>query len=386
MEILALFFGVFTSFLLFYYRKAFNRSNLYLALFYLCSNLIVFVYVGLHLSKSPFWEGICFVNFMPLSFVIGPLLFYYVKYAVAENKNIKPIDWLHLVPALLVMLDSLPYTTLPFSKKIEIAHHIQSVTQDYDFKVSCFSLKQMMFIRPLHLILYCVFSLIYFRQATKRRKTTFGLLPSSHAVIKNWIYSIIMLQLFIASYCLLDTYTTFITKNDLGIFTYQNYFRVLGSLFFIQNSILFLFPKILFNTISYPDATLAKTSMPKLKKLNTLEINENIIKLLDQYMIGAPFLLNDFSLSKMALDLKISERVLSNYFNTELSITFSKWKNDQRIDYACSIIKNGKVDKITIEGIALNVGFLSRSKFIDAFKDRKGILPSAYIKQFGHNK
>ena len=88
MEMLAPFFGLFTSFILFYYRKDFNRSNLYLALFYLCSNLIVLVYFGLHFSKTPFWEGVFFVQFMPLSFVIGPLLFFYVKYAVAENKNI----------------------------------------------------------------------------------------------------------------------------------------------------------------------------------------------------------------------------------------------------------------------------------------------------------
>jgi len=384
MEILILFFGGFTSFLLFFYRKAFNRSNLYLAQFFLCSNIIVLVYFGLHFSKIPFWEGVFFVNFMPLSFVIGPLLFFYVKYAVSENKNIKPIDWLHLIPALLVILISLPYTTLPFSKKIEIAHHIQSVTHDYDFKISCFSLKQMMFIRPFHLFLYCVISLIYFRQATRTRKTTFGILPSSHREMKKWIYSIVTLQLLISTYCLLDTYTGFVTKNDLGIFTYDNYFRALGGLFFIQNSILFLFPKILFDTISYPDASLAKNTGVQLIKRNTNEINQNINDLLEHYMIDIPFIRNDFSLSKMALDLKVSERVLSNYFKTELCITFSKWKNEQRIDYACVLIENGKVDKITVEGISLNVGFLSRSKFIDAFKDRKGMLPSAYIKQLGN--
>jgi AraC-like DNA-binding protein len=87
----------------------------------------------------------------------------------------------------------------------------------------------------------------------------------------------------------------------------------------------------------------------------------------------------------MALDLKITERVLSNYFKTELSITFSKWKNDKRIDYACSLIENGKANKITLEGIDLIISFLSRSKFIDAFKDRKGILPSIYIKKFSDN-
>lgn len=385
MEILILFFGGFTSFLLFYYRKDFNRSNLYLALFFLCSNLIVLIYFGLHFTKTPFWEGVFFVNFIPLSFVIGPFLFYYVKYAVSENKNIKPRDWLHLIPAVIVVLISLPYTTLPFSKKVEIAHHIQAVTQDYDFSISFFSLKQMLFLRPLHLFIYCILSLGYFWKATQKRRITFGTLPSNHSIIKKWIYSLIGLQLFISTYCLLDSYADFILNDYAGIINQRNYFRFLGAAFFLQNSILFLFPKILFDTISYPDASLAKNRVVQLKKVNTNEINQKINTLLCQYMIDSPFVLNDFNLSKMALDLKLSERVLSNYFNTELAISFSEWKNNQRIDYACTMISEGRADKLTVEGISLNVGFLSRSKFIEAFKKRKGIVPSTYIKQFNNS-
>lgn len=385
MEILILFFGGFTSFLLFYYRKDFNRSNLYLALFFLCSNLIVLIYFGLHFTKTPFWEGVFFINFIPLSFVIGPFLFYYVKYAVSENKNIKPTDWLHLIPAVIVVLISLPYTTLPFSKKVEIAHHIQAVTQDYDFSISFFSLKQMLFLRPLHLFIYCIISLGYFWKATQKRRITFGTLPSNHSVIKKWIYSLIGLQLFISTYCLLDSYSDFILNDYAGIINQRNYFRFLGAAFFLQNSILFLFPKILFDTISYPDTSLGKNRATQLKKGNTHEINQNINSLLCQYMKDSPFVLNDFNLSKMALDLKLSERVLSNYFNTELAISFSEWKNNQRIDYACTMISEGKADKLTVEGISLNVGFLSRSKFIEAFKERKGIVPSTYIKQFSNS-
>lgn len=35
---------------------------------------------------------------------------------------------------------------------------------------------------------------------------------------------------------------------------------------------------------------------------------------------------------------------------------------------------------MTIEAIAINAGFASRSKFIDAFKEQIGCTPSAYIK------
>ena len=385
MEMLTPFFGLFTSFILFYYRKDFNRSNLYLALFFLCSNLIVLVYFGLHFSKNPFWEGVFFINFMPLSFVIGPLLFYYVKYAVAEDKNISPKDYLHLIPALLVIIYSLPYTTLDFSKKVAIAHHIQAVTQDYDYSISFFSLTNMLFIRPFHLLLYCIISLIYFLLDTKKRKATYGQLPVNYPIIKNWIYILVGLQLFIALYCLLDSYADFILDEYSGIINQENYFRFLGIAFFLQNILLFLFTKILFDTISYPDPTFAKTRPSQIKKGNSSETNQNIKELLNQYLETKPFLQSGFNLSKMALDLQLSERVLSNYFNTELTISFSEWKNNQRIDFACKMIEEGKADKLTVEGISLNVGFSSRSKFIDAFKDRKGVVPSTYIKELSLN-
>lgn len=72
----------------------------------------------------------------------------------------------------------------------------------------------------------------------------------------------------------------------------------------------------------------------------------------------------------MSFDLKIPERFLSNYFNKDLNITFSEWRKNLRIDYVCRLI----------EAIATNAGFASRSKFIDAFKERKGVTPSAFIK------
>ena len=71
---------------------------------------------------------------------------------------------------------------------------------------------------------------------------------------------------------------------------------------------------------------------------------------------------------------------LSNYFNKELDITFSEWRKHLRIDYVCSLIEAGESKNLTIEAIATNAGFASRSKFIDAFKERKGVTPSAFIK------
>jgi AraC-like DNA-binding protein len=169
------------------------------------------------------------------------------------------------------------------------------------------------------------------------------------------------------------------------IFSEKYYFEICGGGFFLQNIFLFLFPKILYGNVSYvieegKDNIIdeLKQSLPKKVKENAdkFDFEENIT----EYLKSQPYIQKEFSLSQMSFDLKIPERTLSVYFNKELNLTFSEWRKHLRIDYVCKMIEAGESKNITIEAIASNAGFASRSKFIDAFKERKGVTPSAFIK------
>jgi AraC-like DNA-binding protein len=169
------------------------------------------------------------------------------------------------------------------------------------------------------------------------------------------------------------------------IFTEKNYFGICGGGFFLQNIFLFLFPKILYGNVSYTieqgkDNIIdeIKSSMPKrVRETPTIQDFENTIS---EYLQDNPYIQKEFSLSQMSFDLKIPERVLSNHFNKALNMTFSEWRKILRIDYVCKMIEQGESKNLTIEAISSNAGFASRSKFIDAFKERKGVTPSAFIK------
>ena len=390
MEILAPIFGFFTSFILIYYLSALNRSNIFLALFFLCCNLIVLVYFGLHFSNNQFWEAIFFVHFLPLSYIIGPLLFIYVRTTISDSKRFTKTDWLHFIPAILILIATSPYTSLPFDKKFEIAHQIVKVTEDYSLNFYFVSFEFILYSRSIHLILYAIFSLFYFRYSTKKIIKKYGAVPTNHLTINRWINILIIIQILIAGNSLGHMTTLYHKFSILGIkstdlFSELYFFRICGGAFVIQNFILFLFPKILYGNISYQvlkknegiieeiKSSIAKKVMPSVNF-------DNVDITLNPYLATLPFIKKGFSLSQMSFDLKISERVLSNYFNKELSKTFGEWKNDQRINYVCKNIDEGKAKDITIEAISINAGFVSRSKFIDAFKDRKGVTPSAYIK------
>jgi AraC-like DNA-binding protein len=390
MEILAPIFGFFTSFILIYYLSALNRSNLFLALFFLCCNLIVLVYFGLHFSNNQFWEAIFFVHFLPLSYIIGPLLFIYVRTTISDNKQFKKTDWLHFIPAFLILIATLPYTSLPFDKKFEIAHQIVKITENYSLNFYFVTFEFILYSRSIHLIFYAIFSFFYFRYSTKKIINTYGIVPTNHLIINRWINILIIIQVLIAGNSLGHMTTLYHKFSILGIkstdlFSELYFFRICGGAFVIQNFILFLFPKILYGNISYQvlkenEGIIEEIKSSIAKKVTPSANFENLDITLNPYLATLPFVKKGFSLSQMSFDLKISERILSNYFNKELSKTFGEWKNDQRISYVCQILDEGKAKDITIEAISINAGFVSRSKFIDAFKERKGVTPSAYIK------
>ena len=350
---------------------------------------MVLVYFGLHYSKIEFWEGFCFVHFLPLSFLLGPSLFFYVKNTVTERKGFEKKDLIHLIPAVFVGIATLPFTTLPFEVKTKMAHEIVNITEDYNLNFWWVTFEQLLYGRSIHLIIYAFISVIYFFWNKNHLLKKYGVMPSNHLIIQRWFFTLIFLQVLIAVTSLGHMVTLYIKPfyilgfSNEEIFSESHFFRICGGGFFIQNFFLFLFPNILYGNISYSVELSNASTFDKFKSTiaKPIQINphefEQIIK---PYLANHPFIRRDFTLSQMSFDLKISERNLSTYFNNDLQKTFGEWKNDLRITYVVELIEAGEAGKFTIEALATNAGFMSRSKFIDAFKSRQGLTPSAFIK------
>ena len=391
MAILFPLFGIFTSFILLYYLSSLNRSNIFLALFFLCCNLVVMVYYGLHFTKDQFWEGVSFVHWLPLSYLLGPLLVFYVKTTLSDNNKLEKWDWLHLLPAAFIIINCLPFTTLPFDQKANIAHEIVNVTENYALDFNFVSFEFILYSRSIHLLCYAVFSIGFFYARSKKMIQENNSRSSNHSIISRWIYLLCLMQIIIAVNSIGHMSTLYGVQFSIfgipstKIFTEKYYFEICGGGFFLQNLSLFLFPKILYGNVSYSIEEgknniidEIKSSLPK-KQKETATVHD-IEQIIQAYLSDLPFIQKEFSLSQMSFDLKIPERFLSNYFNKELEITFSDWRKNLRIDHVCRLIEVGEAKNLTIEAIATNAGFASRSKFIDAFKELKGVTPSAFIK------
>lgn len=347
------------------------------------------VYFGLHYSKNEFWEGFCFVNFLPLSFLLGPSLFFYVKNTVSEHKGFVKTDLLHLLPAVFVGIATLPFTTMPFDIKTKMAHEIVNITEDYNLNFYWVTFEQLLYGRSIHVIVYALISVTYFFWNKQHLLKKYGIMPTNHLMIQRWFFTLISLQVLIAVTSLGHMVTLYVEPfyilgiSNEEIFSESHFFRICGGGFFIQNFFLFLFPNILYGNVSYSVELSNASTLEKLKSTfaKPIQINEHAFEqVFKPYLANYPFIHKDFTLSQMSFDLKISERNLSAYFNNDLQKTFGEWKNDLRIAYVVELIDAGQANKFTIEALATNAGFMSRSKFIDAFKRRHGLTPSAFIK------
>lgn len=126
------------------------------------------------------------------------------------------------------------------------------------------------------------------------------------------------------------------------------------------------------------EASLPKEEQSKLvlDDETTRLIAEDILHVMnDKEIIGKC----DFTIRKLAETTGHKERYVSNVINEYFHKNFNGLLNEYRIVQAKKILDDGnEASKITIEGLALSLGFKSRSNFAAVFKKLTGLTPKEY--------
>ena len=87
-----------------------------------------------------------------------------------------------------------------------------------------------------------------------------------------------------------------------------------------------------------------------------------------------------YSLASMAQAVGSQSRSVSKAINAIHGCNFHQFLNEYRIKRACSIMHSPEKDSYTIEAIAEEVGFKSRTSFANLFKKSTGLTPTDYWK------
>lgn len=103
-----------------------------------------------------------------------------------------------------------------------------------------------------------------------------------------------------------------------------------------------------------------------------------IKKKLDLLVHKKLHLQQDFNVTTCAREMEMPTHHLSYFLKQHYGHTFSTYRNQLRMDHATRLIQDGFLDHNTMESLAWECGFASRSSFSKAFKNAKGHNPSEY--------
>lgn len=90
------------------------------------------------------------------------------------------------------------------------------------------------------------------------------------------------------------------------------------------------------------------------------------------------YLRSDFNLDTLQQLTQIRRTDLTQIFNKEFSVSFSKYLNEKRIKYACKLIENDEDEELTVVDLTQKCGYKSRTSFYKNFEIETGMSVNEY--------
>lgn len=378
--------GFIVSILLLINIKESYKVNFFLFIFFIINNLYSLAHYATIYSGSKSMVAILLVNFTPLYLLVGPMLYFYVRGVLRDDYKFEKFDWLHFIPAFILLINILPHLFSSYAYKLSFAERVlmnpaEILNNNNLFVPSTFNF----LLRPIIGLIYvgiCIrLMLLKFKFEKPENKQSL--------LIYRWLSLLIFNTLLVYVSFLIFTIFSF-QSLDYKIAEVKGYYflnlSLIGLVLF--NLTLLFFPNILYGLpqldFLLPNRSKPSSLEPEPKKLiKSFEISEEKLELLqdkiETYSLTKPYLNPEFSLSVMSANTDIPVHHLSYYFNEHLNINFNTWKNDLKINFVIEQIEKGNNELLTLDALAKQAGFVSRTTFLNAFKQKTGLTPSDYL-------
>ena len=378
--------GFIVSLLLLINIKESNRVNLFLFVFFLINNLYSLAHYATIYSGSKSMIAILLVNFTPIFLLTGPMLYFYVRGVLRDDYKFEKFDWLHFIPAFILLINILPHLFSSYAFKLSFAERVLVNPAEILNNINLFvPSKFNFFLRPIIGLIYvgvCI-RLVFLKFKFEKPEDKQSLL------IYRWLSLLIFNTLLVYVSFLIFTIFSFQTL-DYKMAEVRGYYflniSLIGLVLF--NTTLLFFPNILYGLpqldFLLPNRMKAAVSVAEPKKMvKSFEISEEKLQLLHEkietYSLTKPYLNPEFSLSVMSASTDIPVHHLSYYFNEHMNVNFNTWKNDLKINFVIEQIEKGNNELLTLDALAKQAGFVSRTTFLNAFKQKIGLTPTEFL-------
>jgi AraC-like DNA-binding protein len=341
--------GIFFLVLLRISKKYWTSHTKYLIAFlilFLITNLDYYFIASGNYKVFPWLFGIS----NGLILLMGPALYLYSRSLLVKDE-FTPKDLLHAIPYVSFFLLSLPVFTLSFSEKVFfidafVSGNLPLRQVDYIFFT----------IQIVHLCTYLVFIARIF-------KLHFGKDMTGR---ESWVRALLG---FLIGYCLL------VVALVIAVFSTGKFSLTANYSYSFACSMLLYFATGF--ALLNPNISLEANKKSR-KPLDNFDIDAYWQRLLLLMEKDKPFVNANVKLQDVAEMVGLTSHQLSQLINERFGKSFSDFLNHYRVEEFKLRIVQPDSDQFTLVGLALEIGFNSKTSFNNTFKKFTGLTPSEY--------
>ncbi|MCA6074457.1 helix-turn-helix domain-containing protein [Fulvivirga sedimenti] len=315
---------------------------------------------------------------MPIAFIIGPSCYYYITTSLIQPLVFPKKFFLHLIPFMLAFIVNIPFLIKTNQEKIDI------LQRRYTGDINLLSGPDGWITGSQMATILGIFSILYLFQSFRiLLKNKNEIRRSDPASFWWYLYLLIALSFIFLSLI----YSA--AHPDMSAY---NSFTIIFSFLMISLLIyLFTRPDILYGTLVEKieegnvksfgfkqDNPLSESDQnavdPALIPVYKKKIEECIDK-------DKPYLRRDLRITDLSKQLDIPRHHLSWVVNNIYNLNFNDFINKNRLSYIESNFSNDEFKRMTLEGIAYDAGFNSRTTFTHAVKKFYNCTPSEHFKK-----
>lgn len=323
--------------------------------------------------------------FSPIMFLPAPLFYLAVRNISLGVDVFRIKDFLHFVPALISIIDLIPFYLMPYVEKQQVLEKI--IVSYSDVYIHIVGFVPSFYIHSIRLVLIIIYFILALNFILKSRVIS----ELKNKEYKAWLRTSLIFLFTLKSLVIIFTISTFFVR----VFN-QEIPNVQGALFSLF--ILVVSAYVLNNYLKLDlghnaqKVSTRRRIFPVISKWLGVEnkviisnhnsnkdLNEKLKLLFEEDQV---YLLKEVTAISLAGLMGINSRELPTLLNEVYGCNFKKLINRFRIDYAVQKIDQNFLDLQTIEALGEACGYNSRITFFNAFKKEKGYSPNEYWKRF----
>jgi AraC-like DNA-binding protein len=328
----------------------------------------------------------------------------YVRAVINDETRFKKFDFLFFIPAILHLGEMLPFYLKPASEKRQlIARLLQDPNEIAQLNEGILPPYMHNMLRS---IIGLVFVFLMIRLLVKMKKEGRAeMLNSATFTWLKWFTALVGLAIVSIFFILLVPQSVSFNKS-LGIhLSVIVCFVILNFYLFFRPQILYGLPRLRMETIKMdkgfesgsPSTDIHGTAATLVAQAGREPQVHGSHSSLD-YLIAykpilelhlennKPYLQQGYNIAKLSLETGIPQHHLSALLNKVYGVRFNDFINNYRIKHITDHFAQSGWHQMTLEGIASEAGFNSRTTFFNAIKKSTGLSPSEFISKIKNER